>query len=883
MTYYCTSPGNFTVQLFMYRDCAGIPASASMEVGVFNASNNYLFSATLAKVYEVSIPPLPSSPCLSAPSWVCVREILYEGTLALANSAGGYTLTTQECCRNNAIDNIVNPGSQGMTYFAKVADPATTGCNAGPTFADPPSIAACLGDTFRFDHQAIDSDGDSLVYYLCDAKDAPSNPPSPPQAPPYTSVPYITPYSAGYPMPASPVLSIDSGGQLFAYPAGVGTFVIAVCVDEYRNGQKIGEYRREIALNVVSCSAATVAAHPSPTLLACDTTVYFQNNSTGALTYHWNFGTGNPGDTSDQFEPTFTYSDTGTYTVMLVANPGEVCADTAFAVLTVSLPIYADFGYQGQLCNGSTISFLDSTVAGAAITSWSWTFPGAGTSTLQNPQVVFPTSGAKSVRLIVCDAAGCCDTAVKVLFIAPTPFVPPGSDANICAGNCAQLTIVGASTVLWQPCSWLSACNVPNPLACPPASITYTVTGTSTQGCTDTGTVTLTVGLPPIADFGYQGLLCTGSPVSFLDSSLSGSGPITGWSWTFGDGGTSTQQNPQHSYTSPGNKTVTLIVTDANGCKDTTAKAITVNMTPFMPPGLDVDVCLGGCVQLSASGAATYQWQPCTGLSSCAVANPLACPQLTTTYTVTGTSAQGCQASDQVTVTVWPPPAVTLGSDIVLCTGDSINLSAPSGPFDYLWSTGATTQTITVSSAGDYWVEICLAPNCCERDTVSVSFSQPSVSMSGLASGYFETDPPDTLIGLPPGGTFSGPGITDSIFDPAAAGVGTHVIYYTYTDTNGCSGVDSAVTIVDSATGTVNVANDFVEVRPNPATDLIFIALKPLTGATLQVLDLTGRVMIVTYLAGSSMSVSLCDLPAGTYMVHLRGETINACRLIAKL
>ena len=110
-------------------------------------------------------------------------------------------------------------------------------------------------------------------------------------------------------MPANPNLAIDPLTGLFtAFPTGLGQWVVAICIDEFRNGTKIGEYRREFQFNTVSCSVdvnpliagTSVPGTPTvnDTIWACDSyTFQFGNASTGAPIFFWDFGTGNLGVT----------------------------------------------------------------------------------------------------------------------------------------------------------------------------------------------------------------------------------------------------------------------------------------------------------------------------------------------------------------------------------------------------------------------------------------------------------------------------------------------------------------------------------------------------------------------------------------------------------
>lgn len=132
-------------------------------------------------------------------------------------------------------------------------------------------------------------------------------------------------------------------------------------------------------------------------------------------------------------------------------------------------------------------------------------------------------------------------------------------------------------------------------------------------------------------------------------------------------------------------------------------------------------------------------------------------------------------------------PTVELGNDIVLNCGETANLDAGNAGATYLWSTGATTKTISASSAGKYWVRVSNGGGCSASDTVNIS-RIPVLSINGLASDYRENDANVTISGTPMGGTFSGTGISGNQFSPSTAGVGgPYTITYSYTNGSGCT------------------------------------------------------------------------------------------------
>lgn len=155
----------------------------------------------------------------------------------------------------------------------------------------------------------------------------------------------------------------------------------------------------------------------------------------------------------------------------------------------------------------------------------------------------------------------------------------------------------------------------------------------------------------------------------------------------------------------------------------------------FLSPQLKAEgttsICRGQSAQLLATSESklAYRWQPEEGLNNPRLASPEARPVTTTTYTVIGTNAAGCTTSASVTVTVDEAPHVELGNDITTCKGTTVQLDVSVPDATYLWSTGETTSTITVSQAGVYSVVV-TSGSCIVMDAIRVDFSGFELTVS---------------------------------------------------------------------------------------------------------------------------------------------------------
>ena len=247
-----------------------------------------------------------------------------------------------------------------------------------------------------------------------------------------------------------------------------------------------------------------------------------------------------------------------------------------------------------------------------------------------------------------------------------------GPDVSICNGSSTTLTATGGSTYLWSTGATTASISVS-----PTTTTTYTVTAYDATGTnSDTDDVTVTVNAIPVANAGADVSTCQGTSVT-----LSASG---GSSYLWSTGATTQTIN-----VNPNSTTTYSVQVTQNGCSSSDTVTVTVNPSPTINAGSDVTINLGESTTLTATGGNTYLWSTGSTSSSITVS-----PTVTTTYTVTG-YLNGCQNTDSVTVFVNSANA-NAGQDQTICNGYSATLTATGGD-TYLWSTGATTQSITVN------------------------------------------------------------------------------------------------------------------------------------------------------------------------------------------
>ncbi len=378
----------------------------------------------------------------------------------------------------------------------------------------------------------------------------------------------------------------------------------------------------------------------------------------------------------------------------------------------------------------------------------------------------------------------------------------------------------------------------------PTASGVFNYTVTTTGICAPaTATGTITVNALPTANFSASVPSCETGVINFTDMSVANSGSIISWAWDFGDGGTSTQQNPSHTYASAGTYTVSLVVTTDKGCISTTpAQQVTVYAKPeagFILPEVCLDDTNAQFTDTSSvsppDNIAQWAWDFGDGGTSTAQ-NP------THSYSATGsylvrlivTSNRGCRDTIDQNIFVngsFPDADFTLLNPNQLCANDSVAIVEASTVFpgtitkvEIYWDnvgqpgvfdtdnnpvTGKVykhlypnfqaplTRTFTIRYRA-YSGGVCVND---EIRDITVN-AAPRVQFSPIpnicydAAPYQITQATETG-GVPGTGIFSGPGVSPGgLFNPATAGPGTHTIKFVYTSSAGCE---------DSLTQTIKV------------------------------------------------------------------------------
>lgn len=836
LSYECidATNGTYRITLQVYRDC-NCTECAEMDdpayISIFDDDIQPfegVLEMPLDLVNEVEeVIPNTDNLCTNEIPDVCVeRSTGYSAIITLPPQPGGYKLVYQRCCRNNTINNIINPGSTGSTYEIQIPDPVLAECNNSPTFNNFPPIIICAGYPLIFDHAATDVDGDSLVYEMCTPFEGatPQDPyPNVASDPPYTNISWAGAFNVNDQIGGTPALTIDSQtGLLTGNPAQIGQFVVGICVKEYRDGNLLSTSIRDFQFNITDCNLTLAAVESDEIglngefiLNECGAyNVNFINQSSGADSYFWDFGDlASSIDSSTLENPSYQYPDTGIYNVTLVANPFSNCADTAIIELNLFPLLEPDFNFNSG-CSAEQVEFFDaSTSQYGIINSWFWEFgENNQTSANQNPVHLYSNGGNFPVMLTITNNLGCSETIQNNVLVNPTP-IPIGGNSALCLDaqpiQFSDLSTVSSGNIIsWF---WNFGDNITSPLQNPThtfansGSYTISLDVVSDEGCENTFTTNITIYDEIVANAGLDNSICFGEQTDVIANA---NVPAT-FSWS-PIANIITGANSQTATVMPDiSETFTLVTTDPNGCEDNDEVLISVVANPNINAGEDQQICFGETAQLNAIASdangntnnIAYQWNPASNFSNANIANPTISPEINTTYFLTVTDIlEGCTNSDTIIISVVQPINGSATGDTSVCRGSSVQLFA-SGGENYSWSPATNLDNPNVSnpianplSTTNYSVDI---SNVCFSETIEVMvqvLSLPQVD-AGLGTelnigetyqlqGISETS---NIFTWSPATDLSNPNIANPIVQP----LDSRYYTLTVTGTNGCRNTDS--------------------------------------------------------------------------------------------
>lgn len=569
----------------------------------------------------------------------------------------------------------------------------------------------------------------------------------------------------------------------------------------------------------VELAGATITALDDSICAGTSTTLSIPGNASSTVQWYYNNGA-----LAGQTGNSITANLAGDYKVY-VSNTALSCADTTQkTVITINPLPTVGAGADQSICAGTSV-----TLSGLGAQAYTW-----NNGVTNNAS--FTPAGTQTYTVTGTDANGCVNTDQVLVTVKPLPTVSAGADQNVCAGSSATLSGSGAVSFTWNN-------GVSNGVSfIPVGNQTYTVTGTGANGCVNTDQMALAVVALPTVAGGADQIVCIGSAIT-----LSGSGAQT-YSWT-----NATNGAPFIPLTSG---TYTVTGTDNNGCTNTDIVQVTVNALPNVNAGTDQTVCEGETVILNASGAQTYTWSNGTANGAGFV------PAASASLNVTGTDANGCTNSDQLSITVNPTPTVNGGADQVVCLGETVVLTA-NGAATIQWNNGInngvafnplTSQSFTVTGT--------TANGCTDTDVVQVTVNAlPTVDLGEDTITCANYGP----ITLNAGAGFASYQWNNNATTATTNAQVTGTYSVTVTDQNGCEGTDAISVTFDPCLGLNEQTIDLV-LFPNPTTGLLTVQSTSEEPMQVEVMNTAGQLL----LSATETSIDLSSVAAGTYLIRVQ-------------
>lgn len=394
----------------------------------------------------------------------------------------------------------------------------------------------------------------------------------------------------------------------------------------------------------------------------------------------------------------------GQYAVR-VNNTALNCIDTSevFSVIVNALPNVTT-GSDFEICGNETITIIAS---GADNYSWNTGSTNASISTLapnSTTSLTYTVVGTQS-------STGCENTDTIVVNVNSLPIIEAGAAVSVCENQEIILTATGADSI-----TWTSSILNNTPFVQAPGIQVYTALGIDLNGCQATDSVSVTVFENPIAQAGADVEFCADeAPISLNANSTSVS---VQYIWN------DTDSLQQISVSNSGINTLKVI--DINGCIGVDSVSVVFNPLPMVSLGVDQSICPENfpltLENSSSVSGETASWT--TGETT----NTIEINQAGT-FGLEITNSNGCVSSDEIIITEFNSPSLELGQDTLLCENHfPFEISATSSTSNLVWNTGATTSSIEVSTAGNYFVTATSTDGCTALDTIIIS-SDPCLNV----------------------------------------------------------------------------------------------------------------------------------------------------------
>ncbi len=502
LSYECLAPGQYRLRLQLFRDCHGVDPGSSQIVSFSSAQCNTTSSATLQQVG----PPEDITPvCPQQSNTVCsgggqygVEKYTYEGVMTLPAGCGNdWQLGWTQCCRNGAITDLTDPLGENI-YIQICLDNTVSPCNNSPVFLNNPIPFYCANQPVNYNHGVIDIDGDSLVFLNACCLNGPGS-----------TVSYLGGFNCGAPFATTGggPLTVDLvNGDINFIPNQTQIGVMAILVNEYRNGVLIGCVVRDMQFTIIPCTNQLPTAsgvggsnNYTITIPACADTCFTITSADADASDVVTMTSNNaiPGATftsSGGNRPTGTFcwgttsSDVGThyFTVNVEDDHCPITGNNTYSYTINVIPSNdppVNAGPDVLLCPGASATLTASVTGGTPI-GYAWS---NGTTTWNTQSINVNPATTTIYTVTAFYASGCEKTDAVVVTRVPNPNISIfPTNITLCSGGSVNLLVSTTAvnpTYHWNPTAGLSCTNCPNPVATPAANTNYCVSITDAYNC----------------------------------------------------------------------------------------------------------------------------------------------------------------------------------------------------------------------------------------------------------------------------------------------------------------------------------------------------------------------------------------------------------------
>ena len=438
------------------------------------------------------------------------------------------------------------------------------------------------------------------------------------------------------------------------------------------------------------------------------------------------------------------------------------------------------------LCQGDTTTLrakLNSPDSAVVVAHWydgPTSIPAATGFNYHISDTVSP--GTHLYFMFATDTNGCAvSTDSCFVTVRARPVLTMGAALTICGGTGLNLPTTVTSGAppyhfKWTPSYGLNNDTILQPFASPSSTTRYKLVVTDVNGCMNADSLLVTVNPAPVISLGPARKVCSGFGIPIGAPATGGTPPFL-YQWSPATGLSSTTVAIPFATPLVTTK-YTATVTDARGCQAHDTITLSVNQAPQVKAGGNITICQFSPRQIGglATGQAapfSYQWSPTLGLSSPTIARPLAGPSVTTTYYVTVTDTNGCQARDSVIVSVHPAPSANPGRDSTICAGSPVTLGLPATggtpPYRYDWYPAAGLSsniieqpTATPTATTKYTMTVTDVNGCQSSSDVTITVPESHLDIHGPLS-----------VCLNSGASYSTTGISGGLYQWVLSGGGS--------------------------------------------------------------------------------------------------------------